>query len=203
LPDSISQDALLQEIRTLNDNHMIHGLLIQLPLPSHIDERVITEAIDPKKDVDGFHSSNIGELAKKGLVPSFLPCTPIGVMELLRQTGVELSGKNAVVVGRSNIVGMPVALLLQQENATVTVCHSKTVGLEKFINNADVVVAAVGVPNLIKGTWLKKGAVVIDVGTNAVPDSTKKSGIRWVGDVEYETALPIVSAITPVPGIPL
>jgi methylenetetrahydrofolate dehydrogenase (NADP+)/methenyltetrahydrofolate cyclohydrolase/formyltetrahydrofolate synthetase len=203
LPDSISQDALLQEIRTLNDNHMIHGLLIQLPLPSHIDERVITEAIDPKKDVDGFHSSNIGELAKKGLVPSFLPCTPIGVMELLRQTGVELSGKNAVVVGRSNIVGMPVALLLQQENATVTVCHSKTVGLEKFINNADVVVAAVGVPNLIKGTWLKKGAVVIDVGTNAVPDSTKKSGIRWVDDVEYETALPIVSAITPVPGIPL
>lgn len=200
LPETTTQDSLLALIQTINENHTIHGVLVQLPLPSHIDERVITEAIDPRKDVDGFHSANIGLMAKKDHEPHFIACTPNGIMELLKSEGVNLKGKNAVVVGRSNIVGMPVSHLLQNANATVTVCHSHTNGLPEIVKTADVVIAAVGVPNLIKGEWLKKDAVVIDVGTNAVDDSTKKAGYRWVGDVDYESALSVASAITPVPG---
>eukprot|EP00842_Homolaphlyctis_polyrhiza_P003103 jgi/Hompol1/3794/HPOL_003393-RA len=191
---------LLDVIQTLNDDPAVHGILVQLPLPSHLDEKVITESIDIKKDVDGFHSANIGQLAKKDTVPHFVPCTPKGIMELLKRTGTTLSGKRAVVVGRSNIVGMPVSHLLQSLDSTVTVCHSKTRNIEQIIKSADILVAAIGQPNFIKGEWLKPGVVVIDVGTNAVPDNTKKSGMRWVGDVDYDSALEVAAAITPVPG---
>ena len=187
-------------IQTLNDDSSIHGILVQLPLPNHIDERMITEAIDYRKDVDGFHSGNIGLLAKRNTEPFFEACTPKGVMAMLDAHGISVKGKCAVVVGRSNIVGMPMSHLLQNQDATVTVCHSKTENLEKYVGMADILVAAAGRANMIKGSWLKPGCVVIDVGTNAVSDSTKKSGIRWVGDVEFETASKVASAITPVPG---
>ncbi|KAJ3083515.1 tetrahydrofolate synthase, partial [Quaeritorhiza haematococci] len=195
-----TQAELLALVRKLNDDVNVHGILVQLPLPKGIDEKVITEAVDPKKDVDGFHSINAGSLAKKGTTPYFVACTPKGCMELLKRTGVQIAGKRAVVIGRSNIVGLPVSSLLQAADATVTLCHSKTENLEAIVKEGDIVVAAVGHANLIKGSWLKPGAVVIDVGTNAVPDASKKSGVRWVGDVEFETASKVASAITPVPG---
>ncbi|KAI8927398.1 P-loop containing nucleoside triphosphate hydrolase protein [Entophlyctis helioformis] len=197
---TMPQALLLDLIQSLNDDPAVHGILVQLPLPAHIDEKAVTEHIDPRKDVDGFHSSNIGQLAKKDTEPYFVPCTPKGVIELLERTNVKISGKRAVVVGRSNIVGMPVAHLLQRLDATVSVCHSRTENMEEIVRTADILVAAVGVPNLIKGSWLKPGVVVIDVGTNAVEDATKKSGMRWVGDVEFESASQVASAITPVPG---
>ncbi|KAJ3295134.1 tetrahydrofolate synthase [Borealophlyctis nickersoniae] len=200
LDAAITQSELLSIVQDLNNDWTIHGILVQLPLPEHLDERVITDAIDAKKDVDGFHSLNIGQLAKRDHEPLFEPCTPKGVIELLKHSGAQMSGKHAVVIGRSNIVGMPVAHLLQAQNATVTVCHSKTQNLEQLVRTADIVIAAVGKAELIKGSWLKEGAVVIDVGTNAVPDATKKSGVRWVGDVEFESASKVAAAITPVPG---
>lgn len=200
LPEMVTQEALLDAVEALNDDAGIHGILVQLPLPSHLNERLVTEAIDVRKDVDGFHSVNIGQLAKRDTEPLFVPCTPKGIMALLDNAGVALRGKKAVVVGRSNIVGMPVAHLLQSRDATVTVCHSKTESIEQTIREADVVVAAVGQPNLIKGSWLKPGVCVIDVGTNAIPDASKKTGVRWVGDVEFESASQVASAITPVPG---
>ncbi|KAJ3217314.1 tetrahydrofolate synthase [Dinochytrium kinnereticum] len=200
LPETVSQSELLGLIESLNSDTGVHGILVQLPLPKNLDERLITESIDVRKDVDGFHSLNIGLLAKKDNEPMFVPCTPKGIMYLLDEAGVELSGKNAVVIGRSNIVGMPVAHLLTARNATVTVCHSRTKDLAEAVKRADVIVAAVGQPNLVQGSWIKPGAVVIDVGTNAVPDATKKSGIRWVGDVDYEAASQVASAVTPVPG---
>lgn len=152
----------------MNDDTNIHGILVQLPLPSHIDEKKVTEAIDPKKDVDGFHSINIGYLAKRE-IPYFSPCTPAAVIELLANMNVEIEGKRAVVVGRSNIVGMPVSHMLQNANATVTVCHSKTHNLESIVKDADILVVAIGVPKLIQGSWLKPGVVVIDVGMNSIP----------------------------------
>ncbi|KAI8814643.1 formate--tetrahydrofolate ligase-domain-containing protein [Cladochytrium replicatum] len=200
LSESATQFEILDLVKTLNDDPTVHGILIQLPLPAGIDEKIVTEAIDPAKDVDGFHSANIGQLAKKDTSPLFFPCTPKGVMELLKRSGVELAGKNAVVLGRSNIVGMPVALLLQRADATVTICHSKTAHLSDIIKTADVLVAAIGHPNFVQSSWLKPGVIVIDVGTNAVPDSTKKAGVRWVGDVDFEGAKGVASAITPVPG---
>jgi methylenetetrahydrofolate dehydrogenase (NADP+) / methenyltetrahydrofolate cyclohydrolase / formyltetrahydrofolate synthetase len=169
-------------------------------MPSHISEYSITSAVADEKDVDGFGVSNIGELAKRRGRPRFLPCTPKGVMVLLQESGVELRGKNAVVVGRSDTVGSPVSYLLRNADATVTVCHRETVGLEDFLKRADVVVVAIGQPNFIKGEWLKPGAVVIDVGTNYIPDESKKSGQRLVGDVDFDSAVEIVSKITPVPG---
>lgn len=144
-------------------------MLVQLPLPSHIDEKAVTEAVDPRKDVDGFHSLNAGLLSKRGARPMFVPCTPKGIMELLKRTEISLAGKNAVVVGRSNIVGIPVMSLLQEADATVTLCHSKTIGLSSIVKQADVVVAAVGSAEIIKGSWIKPGAVVIDVGINSIP----------------------------------
>ncbi|KAJ1557610.1 tetrahydrofolate synthase, partial [Nowakowskiella sp. JEL0078] len=193
-------EKLLQIVDDLNSDPTVHGILIQLPLPESIDEKEVTEAINPEKDVDGFHSGNIGQLSKKDTTPLFTPCTPKGVIELLKTTGVEISGKIAVVVGRSNIVGMPVAALLQKADATVIVCHSKTKNIETLVKQADILVVAIGKANFVQGSWLKPGVIVIDVGTNAVPDSTKKSGIKWVGDVDFESSKNISSAITPVPG---
>ncbi|KAK0389688.1 hypothetical protein NLU13_3261 [Sarocladium strictum] len=199
-PESISEPELLDQLRRLNNDPSVHGVLVQLPLPKHISEYIVTSAVADEKDVDGFGAKNIGELAKKGGNPLFTPCTPKGVMVLLQETGISLAGKTAVVIGRSDIVGSPVSYLLRNADATVTVCHSKTVGLESHVKNADVVVAAIGVPGFVKGEWLKEGAVVIDVGTNFIPDATKKSGHRLVGDVDFESASQVASFITPVPG---
>lgn len=178
----------------------MHGILVQLPLPSHISEHTVTSAVSDDKDVDGFGAINIGELAKRGGRPLFVPCTPQGVMELLRVSGVDPAGKDAVVLGRSDIVGSPVSYLLKSADATVTVCHSKTKNLTEVLKRADIVIAAIGQPGFIKGDQLKPGAVVIDVGTNYIPDESKKSGQRLVGDVHFESAVEVASQITPVPG---
>ena len=199
-PESITEAELLQEIEKFNYDPSIHGILVQLPVPKHISEHAITSAVSDEKDVDGFGATNIGELAKRGGHPLFTPCTPKGVMVLLAESGVELKGKNAVVLGRSDIVGSPVSYLLKNADATVTVCHSRTQNLEDIVKGADIVVAAIGKPNFVKGEWLKEGAVVIDVGTNFVPDESKKSGQRLVGDVDFESASQVASKITPVPG---
>ncbi|KAF2841788.1 FTHFS-domain-containing protein [Patellaria atrata CBS 101060] len=199
-PEDITEPELLQHISQFNNDPNIHGILVQLPLPKHISEHAITSAVADEKDVDGFGIANIGELAKRGGKPLFTPCTPKGVMVLLEETGVDLSGKQAVVLGRSDIVGSPVSYLLKNADATVTVCHSKTPNLEEYLKNADVVVAAIGKAGFVKGEWLKRGAVVIDVGTNYIPDESKKSGQRLVGDVDYNSAAEVASHITPVPG---
>ncbi|ERT02985.1 hypothetical protein HMPREF1624_01289 [Sporothrix schenckii ATCC 58251] len=200
LPESISEPELLEEIERLNYNPSVHGILVQLPLPKHLSEYNVTSAVAAEKDVDGFGTNNIGELAKRGGRPLFIPCTPKGIMALLKETGINLRGKNAVVVGRSDIVGSPVASLLRHADATVTTCHSQTQGLVDHIQQADVVVAAIGQPEFILGSWLKPGAVVIDVGTNYIPDATKKSGQRLVGDVNHEQVAQVASYLTPVPG---
>jgi len=178
----------------------VHGILVQLPLPKHISEHAVTSAVADEKDVDGFGTTNIGELAKRGGRPLFVPCTPQGVIELLRVSGVDPAGKEAVVLGRSDIVGSPVSYLLKNADATVTVCHSKTKDLPQILKRADIVVAAIGQPEFVKGEWLKPGAVVIDVGTNYKPDPTKKSGQKLVGDVHFDSAVEVASLITPVPG---
>lgn len=199
-PATISEPELLDQIHRLNDDPSVHGLLVQLPLPEHLEEYTITSAVSDEKDVDGFGTTNIGELAKRGGRPLFVPCTPKGVMALLEETGVDIKGKNAVVLGRSDIVGSPVSYLLRHADATVTVCHSKSQNLEEYLKAADIVVAAIGKPQFVKGEWLKPGAVVIDVGTNYIPDASRKSGERLVGDVDYESASQVASHITPVPG---
>jgi len=198
--ESATETELVARIHALNNDPTAHGILVQLPLPKDVSEYAVTSAVASEKDVDGFGTTNIGELAKRGGHPHFTPCTPKGVMVLLEETGIDLKGKNAVVVGRSDIVGSPVSYLLKNADATVTVCHSKTVDLERHLKEADIVVAAIGQPGFIKGEWLKKGVVVIDVGTNYIPDATKKSGQRLVGDVEFESASQVASFITPVPG---
>ena len=199
-PETISEPELLQHITQYNHNPSIHGILVQLPVPKHISEHAITSAVAEEKDVDGFGASNIGELSKRGGNPLFTPCTPKGVMVLLKESGVDLKGKSAVVLGRSDIVGSPVSALLRNADATVTVCHSRTQNLEAYIKQADVLVAAIGKSNFVKGEWIKPGAVVIDVGTNYLPDDSKKSGQRLVGDVDFDSAIGIASKITPVPG---
>lgn len=178
----------------------MHGILVQLPLPPHLSEHAVTSAVSDEKDVDGFGAVNIGELAKRGGAPIFVPCTPQAVMELLRASGVNPSGKEAVVLGRSDIVGSPVSYLLKNADATVTICHSKTPDMPRIVKNADIVVAATGKAEFVKGDWLKPGAVVVDVGINFKPDETKKSGQRLVGDVDFESASQVASQITPVPG---
>lgn len=198
--ENITEPELLDQIYQLNNNPDVHGILVQLPLPSHLREYVVTSAVADEKDVDGFGTFNIGELAKKGGKPFFVPCTPKSVMTLLQETGIDPSGKNATVLGRSNIVGGPVTQLLNNANASVTVCHSKTANIQEHLKNADIVVAAIGKTQFVKGEWLKPGAVVIDVGINYIADSTKKSGQRLVGDVDYESASQVASHITPVPG---
>lgn len=199
-PEDISEAELLYHIERFNNDASIHGILVQLPVPKHISEHAVTSAVADEKDVDGFGVANIGELAKRGGKPLFTPCTPKGVMVLLNESGVEIKGKNAVVIGRSDIVGSPVSYLLKNADATVTVCHSKTKDLPGVVAQADIVIAAIGVPGFVKGEWLKKDAVVIDVGTNYIPDDSKKSGQRLVGDVDFESAVEVASHITPVPG---
>ncbi|KAK5661676.1 hypothetical protein OQA88_9776 [Cercophora sp. LCS_1] len=198
--ESATEAELVARVQSLNNDPSVHGILVQLPLPGHVSEYAVTSAVGSEKDVDGFGTTNIGELAKRGGHPYFVPCTPKGVMVLLEEAGVELKGKNAVVVGRSDIVGSPVSYLLKNADATVTICHSKTKDLERHLKEADVVVVAIGQPGFVKGEWLKEGAVVIDVGTNYIADASKKSGQRLVGDVDFESASQVASFITPVPG---
>jgi methylenetetrahydrofolate dehydrogenase (NADP+) / methenyltetrahydrofolate cyclohydrolase len=196
----ISQVALLQIVYDLNNDPEIDGFIVQLPLPKHINEEKITLAIDPKKDVDGFHPVNFGRMAQ-GL-PAFLPATPYGILEILRRNNIETSGKHCVVVGRSNIVGTPISILLSRKgfDCTVTLTHSRTKDLAGEVRRADIIVAAIGIPNFIKGDWVKEGAVVIDVGINRIVDTTKKSGFKLVGDVDFDAVAPKCSYITPVPG---
>lgn len=200
LPADISQADLLKVVTELNADPNVNGILVQLPLPKHIDEEAILNSISIEKDVDGFHPVNIGRLAMKGRDPLFIPCTPHGCIVLLDEAGIPIKGAEAVVVGRSNIVGLPVAMLLQKRDATVTICHSRTRDLAEHLRNADIVIAAIGRTEMITGDMLKPGAAVIDVGINEKPDATKKRGYRLVGDVEYESAKEVAGAITPVPG---
>ncbi|KAL1613408.1 tetrahydrofolate synthase [Diplodia seriata] len=199
-PEDITEAELLHKITQFNNDSAIHGILVQLPVPKHISEYNVTSAVADEKDVDGFGVANIGELAKRGGRPLFTPCTPKGVMVLLESTGVDIKGKNAVVIGRSDIVGSPVSYLLKNADATVTVCHSKTKDLGEIVKTADIIVAAIGKAGFVKGEWVKPGAVVIDVGTNYIPDASKKSGQRLVGDVDFDAAAEVASHITPVPG---
>jgi methylenetetrahydrofolate dehydrogenase (NADP+) / methenyltetrahydrofolate cyclohydrolase len=199
-PVDTPQEKIEDLIKELNQDKKVHGILIQLPLPKKLDEEQILNSVALEKDVDGFHPINIGRLAQKGREPLAVPCTPAGVIYLLRTVLPSLEGKHAVVLGRSNIVGMPVSLLLVRENATVTICHSKTVDLPAVVHEADILVAAIGKPELVRGVWLKPGAVVIDVGVNRVEDPSRERGYRLVGDVAFEEACDVASAITPVPG---
>ncbi len=199
LPADTSQAALLDHVAALNADSTIHGILVQLPLPKGIDTDAVIRAIDPDKDVDGFHPINVGRLGIGALDEAFVPCTPAGSMVLLRRVlGPTLTGKNAVVVGRSNIVGKPMAQLLLDANCTVTIAHSRTADLPGLCRTADILVAAVGRPQMIRGDWIKPGAVVIDVGINRIPSREGKT--RLVGDVATEEAAEVASAITPVPG---
>ena len=200
LPAAATQAEVEQLVMDLNADPRVNGILVQLPMPSHIDEESVLKAISIEKDVDGFHPLNIGRLAQKGREPLFIPCTPAGCMYLLEKELPSLEGANAVVLGRSNIVGMPVALLLVRANATVTICHSRSRNLPEIIRKADILVAAVGRPEMVKGDWVKPGAVVIDVGINHVTDASKPKGYRIVGDVAYDEVAEVASAITPVPG---
>ncbi|XP_015062967.1 bifunctional protein FolD 4, chloroplastic [Solanum pennellii] len=200
LPENSTEEEVLKYISDFNDDPMVHGILVQLPLPSHMDEEKILHAVCIEKDVDGFHPLNIGQLAMRGREPLFIPCTPKGCIELLHRYNVEIKGKKAVVIGRSNIVGMPAALLLQREDATVSIVHSRTNNPEEITREADIIIAAVGKPNMVRGSWIKPGAVIIDVGINPVEDATNPRGYRLVGDVCYEEAIKVASAITPVPG---
>ncbi len=202
LPADTSQQDILQLVGDLNRDDRVHGILVQLPLPGHIDENKVIEAISPEKDADGFHPVSLGRLVIG--MEGFRPCTPAGVQELLVRSGVDLCGKEVVIVGRSNIVGKPLANLLVQKkagaNATVTVAHSRTRDLPSVIRRADVVVAAIGQAEFIRAEWIKPGAVVIDVGTNRVDDPSRKRGYRLTGDVKFDEVAEVASQITPVPG---
>ncbi len=202
LPAQTTEDELIEKIKALNNDSKIHGILVQLPLPAHIDEQKILQAIDPIKDVDGFHPVNVGKLVI-GL-DTYLPCTPAGIQELLKRSEINPSGKHVVVVGRSNIVGKPIANILLQKkewaNATVTVCHTGTKDIAYFTRQADILIVAMGKPEFIKGDMIKPGAVVIDVGVNRIDDPNAEKGYRIVGDVHFESAFEVAGAITPVPG---
>jgi methylenetetrahydrofolate dehydrogenase (NADP+)/methenyltetrahydrofolate cyclohydrolase len=200
LPADISQEDLEKLIKSLNADKAVNGILVQLPLPSHLNEERVLQLISIEKDVDGFSPINIGRLAQKGREPLFVPCTPYGCIYLLEKAGVKIEGANAVVLGRSNIVGMPAALLLISKNATVTVCHSRTKDLPGTVRQADILIAAIGKTEMVRGDWVKPGAAIIDVGINSVPDATKKSGQRLVGDVNFNEAKEVAGFITPVPG---
>ncbi|MDE6320700.1 MAG: bifunctional methylenetetrahydrofolate dehydrogenase/methenyltetrahydrofolate cyclohydrolase FolD [Muribaculaceae bacterium] len=200
--NDVTQDVLLAKIAELNADPAIDGFIVQLPLPRHIDEQRIIEAIDPAKDVDGFHPVNVGRMSI-GL-PCFLPATPSGIMELLRRYNVPTDGKRCVVLGRSNIVGKPMAMLMLQKgipgNATVTVCHSRTPDIKEICQQADIIIAALGVPGFVTADMVKDGVTVIDVGTTRVPDASRKSGFRLSGDVDYANVAPKCAFISPVPG---
>lgn len=201
-PADTSEDEVLRQVQEWNADPRIHGILVQLPLPKHIDELKILLAVAPEKDVDGFHPENVGRLVAG--MPCFAPCTPAGVMEILSRSGIETKGKHAVVVGRSNIVGKPMANLLYQKapnaNAIVTICHTAAPDLTVYTKQADILIAAVGVPEVLKGADMKDGVVVIDVGINRIEDPSAPKGTRLVGDVHYASAFERASAITPVPG---
>jgi 5,10-methylene-tetrahydrofolate dehydrogenase/methenyl tetrahydrofolate cyclohydrolase len=222
---SVTQEELLSKIAELNERTDVHGILVQLPLPSHLDETTILDAVRPEKDVDGLHPENVAKLASQGThgnknkegvggfwssedlssIPFSVPCTPLGCLELLDRSGIEIAGKNAVVVGRSNLVGLPVSFLLLHRDATVTIVHSKTKNIEEQVSRGDIVIAAVGKANLVKSSWLKKGAVVIDVGINSVdlpPEQIMegKKSYKLVGDVDFDSVIDKCSKITPVPG---
>ncbi|TMW68729.1 hypothetical protein Poli38472_006197 [Pythium oligandrum] len=207
-PEQATQAAVMAQIDALNRDPAIDGILVQLPLPSHLDSQEVIDHIHPTKDVDGLHPFNVGELAMRHRYPYLVPCTAQGIIELLDAENVELQGKTAVVLGRSNLVGTPITLLLQKRNATVIQCHSKSQELRRYVEQADVVVAACGQPYLVRGEWLKPGAVVIDVGINFVQDSDTqtyhgtetKDGYKIVGDVCYDEACDVAGAVTPVPG---
>lgn len=198
----VTEDELLAAVRRLNEDDDVDGFIVQLPLPRHIDEMKVTEAISPEKDVDGFHPVNVGRMSIG--IPSFLPATPAGIMELLRRYGIDTSGKHCVVIGRSNIVGKPMAALMMQKsapgNCTVTVVHSATTDLAEHTRRADILIAALGKPGFVKADMVKEGAVVIDVGTTRVPDASRKSGYRLCGDVDFDNVAAKCAWITPVPG---
>lgn len=202
LPESTSEEQLLYEIDLLNNNEDIDGFIVQLPLPGHIDEHNIIMAIDPKKDVDGFHPMNVGKMTLD--IPSLLPATPYGILELLKAYKIETGGKKVLVLGRSHIVGRPISILLSQKrsegNATVTLAHSCSRNIEQLTKEADIIIAAVGQPEMITGDMVKDGVVIIDVGIHRIDDSTKKKGYRLAGDVDFESVAPKASYITPVPG---
>eukprot|EP00541_Cyclophora_tenuis_P000978 CAMPEP_0116541270 /NCGR_PEP_ID=MMETSP0397-20121206/393_1 /TAXON_ID=216820 /ORGANISM="Cyclophora tenuis, Strain ECT3854" /LENGTH=305 /DNA_ID=CAMNT_0004065201 /DNA_START=206 /DNA_END=1123 /DNA_ORIENTATION=- len=212
--DTAEETAILEVVAELNANPKVHGILVQLPLPKHMDENKVLNSIKPEKDVDGLHPLNAASLTSTSThagslkldwndlnqIPFPIACTPLGCIELLDRSGVTIRGKRAVVVGRSNLVGIPVAMLLMHRDATVTIVHSKTVDAEKVVKEADIVIAAVGKPSLVKKEWIKEGAVVIDVGINSIDDASKKKGYRLVGDVDYENCKEVASKITPVPG---
>ena len=200
LPADINQAELENVVAELNANPEVDGILVQLPLPKGLDEERVLNTVSIEKDVDGFHPVNIGRLAQKGRKPIFVPCTPDGCIYLLEQAGVQFDGTPAVVLGRSNIVGMPVALLLVERNATVTICHSRTKDLPGVCRTADILIAAVGRPEMVRGDWVKPGAVVIDVGVNRVEDATLEKGYKLVGDVAFDEVKEVAGAITPVPG---
>eukprot|EP00798_Chlamydomonas_sp_ICE-L_P002441 gene2441-8765_t len=200
MPETASEEEVLKVVADYNADPNVHGILVQLPLPKHISERKVLDAICIEKDVDGFHPQNIGALAMRGKDPLFVCCTPKGCIELLEREGIEIAGKNAVVVGRSNIVGLPAALLLQNRDATVTMVHSRTPNAKEICMAADIVIAACGRAEMVKGDWIKPGAAVIDVGINAVDDPSKKRGYRLVGDVDFAAASEHAGFITPVPG---
>jgi methylenetetrahydrofolate dehydrogenase (NADP+)/methenyltetrahydrofolate cyclohydrolase len=200
--ETVTEETLLNKVIALNEDNEIDGFIVQLPLPAHIDELKITQAIDPLKDVDGFHPQNLGNMMLN--LPGFLPATPMGILELIKRMKIETEGKNCVIIGRSNIVGMPLSVMLGRNkypgNCTVTLAHSKTKNLAEICKNADILIAAIGRPNFVKAAMVKKGAVIIDVGTTRVEDPSRERGWRLVGDVDFENVSPICSFITPVPG---
>ena len=200
--DSVSEEVLLNKVKQLNQDKSIDGFIVQLPLPAHIDEMKITLAIDPQKDVDGFHPMNLGKMALN--LPGFVSATPSGIIELIKRNKLETAGKNCVIIGRSNIVGMPLSIMLSQNtepgNCTVTLAHSQTSNLKEICLTADIIIAALGQPNFVTADMVKNGAVVIDVGTTRVQDSTKVSGWKLVGDVKFDEVAPKCSYISPVPG---
>ncbi|XP_035218256.1 C-1-tetrahydrofolate synthase, cytoplasmic-like [Stegodyphus dumicola] len=202
LPRTVTERELLSEVNKLNDDPLVHGIIVQLPLDcdTPINAAQITNAISPSKDVDGLHDVNAGKLSHGQLEGFFIACTPMGCLELIKRSGVSIKGKRAVVIGRSKIVGMPMAQLLIWHHATVTVCHSRTENLKDVVREADIIVAAVGQAQLVKKDWVKPGAVVIDCGISSIPDETKKSGSRLVGDVDFDEVKEVASYITPVPG---
>ena len=212
LPEDVDEELLVQKVSELNANPDVDGILVQLPLPEHVNQKRVLACIETGKDVDGFHPQNIGALLRSGeecrqdrvpwdgLAMGNAPCTPLGCVELIDRAGVELSGANVVVVGRSNIVGLPVATMLLHRNATVTCCHSRTQDLPGIVKQADIVIAAIGQPEFVKADWIKPGACVIDVGVNFKDDPSRKSGRRMCGDVEYAAAFEVAGQITPVPG---
>lgn len=200
LPADMPQAEVLEVVQGLARDPRVHGILVQLPLPNHIDAETILGAIPIEKDVDGFSPLNVGRLSMKNREPMFVPCTPLGCLYLIESAGTKIEGARAVVLGRSNIVGLPMAFLLLHRNATITICHSCTQNMPDIVRQADILVAAIGKARFVQADWVKPSATVIDVGINEIPDATKKSGKRLVGDVDFDTVKEVAGAITPVPG---